>query len=206
MRTRTAPSERPSTPAISAVDISSTKRRISARRRSSGGDRPRTRPLRPRPCARRRVRRRRRRRPNRPPRAALPGAVAACGVARRRRCARSGRARPGRSRRPRRRPACALLEPPEVRQGGEERALGGVLRLVVVAQLVEGVAVHLGQVLPIEGLEAGRVRLGLLDEPSVTVEVDETRTTLLRTVHLPECRASHLVTRGPWSVRSGGRG
>ena len=102
--------------------------------------------------------------------------------------------------------ARALLEPSEVRQRGKERALRGVLRLVMIAQLVEGVAVHLGQVLPIEGLEAGRVRLGLLDETSVTVEVDETRTTLLRTVHLPECRASHLVTRGPWSVRSGGRG
>jgi len=62
----------------------------------------------------------------------------------------------------------------EVRQRGKERALRGVLRLVVVVQLVEGVAVHLSQVLPIEGLEPGRVRLGLLDEPSVTVEVDET--------------------------------
>ena len=36
IRTRTAPSERPITPAISAVVISSTKRRTSARRRSSG--------------------------------------------------------------------------------------------------------------------------------------------------------------------------
>ena len=105
MRTRTAPSERPRTPAISAVDISSTKRRISARRRSSG------------------------RRPTADQAAATSSfargvafdvdraghragslerrfraATQACGVARRRRCARSGRARPGTSRRPRHRP------------------------------------------------------------------------------------------------------
>ena len=67
----------------------------------------------------------------------------------------------------------ALLEPGEVRQGGEERALGGVLRLVVVAELVERVAVHLGEVLPIQGLEPGRVRLRRLDEATIAVEVGE---------------------------------
>ena len=208
MRTRTAPSERPRTPAISAVDISSTKRRMTARRRSSGrrptadqaaatssrcaaspsmstgaGDRS---PL---------------------PRAAPPGrrrrraAALGDGVARDleepdaegRGALAVGRAGP-------------LLEPAEVGQGGEERPLGGVLRLVMVAQLVERVAVHLGQVLPIEGLEPGRVRLGRLDEPSVAVEVDEARTTLLRTVHLPECRTGHRVTPAPRSVRPAGHG
>ena len=192
MRTRTAPSERPRTPAISAVDISSTKRRISARRRSSG-----RRPTADQAAATSSFRAassfdvdragHRAGRLERRFRAATQGAASlGDGVARDleepdpegRGALAIGR-------------ACALLEPPEVRQGGEERALGGVLRLVMVAQLVEGVAVHLGQVLPIEGLESGRVRLGLLDEPSVTVEVDETRTTLLRTVHLPECRAGH---------------
>ena len=100
----------------------------------------------------------------------------------------------------------ALLEPAEVRQGGEERPLGDVLRLVVVAQLVERVVVHLGQVLPIQGLEPGRVRLGRLDERAVAVEMDEARTSLLRTVHLPECRSGHGVTPPPRRDRRAGRG
>ena len=84
-----------------------------------------------------------------------------------------------------------LLEAPEVRQRVEEGARGRVLRLVVVAQFVEGVAVHLGEVLPIEGLEPGRVRLGRLDETPVAIEMGKARTPLLRTVHLPECRTGH---------------
>ncbi len=57
-----------------------------------------------------------------------------------------------------------LLEPVEVRQGGKERSLGGVLGFVMIAELVERVAVHLGQVPAIEGVEAGGVPAGLLDE------------------------------------------
>ncbi len=198
MRTRTAPSERPSTPAISAVDISSTKRRISARRRSSG-----RRPTADQAAATSSARAAS---PSMSTAAATepaassgasgPAAQAAAtlghGVARdleepdaeRRRAFAIGRARP-------------LLEPPEVRQGGQERALGGVFRLVMVAQLVERVAVHLGQVLPIEGLEVGRVRLGRLDKATVAVEMGKARTTLLRTVHLPKCRTGHGVTPAP---------
>ena len=198
MRTRTAPSERPRTPAISAVDISSTKRRITARRRSSG-----SRPTADQaaatssaPCrvafdvdrgGDRAGRFERRLGP-----AAQAAATLGDGVARdleepdaeRRRALAVGRARP-------------LLEPAEVRQGGQERALGGVLRLVMIAQLVERVAVHLGQVLPIEGLELGRVRLGRLDKATVAVEMGKARTTLLRTVHLPKCRTGHGVTPAP---------
>ena len=185
MSTRTAPSDRPSTPAISAVDISSTKRRISARRRSPGS----------RSTARQAPRPRRRGRG-----VGLEVERVAATVA----AASSGAS--GRRRRRRRRSATALraiwnsqtrnVEAPSPSAGrarssnrprfaraDEERPLGGVLRLVMVAQLVERVAVHLGQVLPIEGLEPGRVRLGRLDEPPVAVEVGEARTALLRTVH-----------------------
>src|SRR6185436_911346 len=41
----------------------------------------------------------------------------------------------------------SLLEPVEVREGRDERALGRILGVVVIAELVEGVAVHLGEVL-----------------------------------------------------------
>ena len=56
---------------------------------------------------------------------------------------------------------------------GQERPLGGVLGLVVVAELVVGEAVHLGQVLPIEGLEPGRVRRAASTRRPVAVEVGE---------------------------------
>ena len=206
MRTRTAPSDRPSTPAISAVDISSTKRRMSARRRSPGS----------RPIARH----------------ASTASSWSRGVGFE--VARRGDGHRGLERRlgppaslpapfghriagdleephPERRGALAvggagpLLEPGEVRQRVEEGALGRVLRLVVIAQLVEGVAVHLGQVLPIEGLEAGRVRLGRLDEPTVTVEVGKARTPLLRTVHssrMPDGASRYTAAVSGWSSRT----
>ena len=69
---------------------------------------------------------------------------------------------------------------PRFAQGGEERPLGGVLGLVMVAELVEGVAVHLGEVLPIEGVEPGRVAPGRLDERSVAVEMGDRRSRTLR--------------------------
>ena len=200
MRTRTAPSDRPRTPAISAVDISSTKRRTIARRRSSGSRPTAARPrrvvaprrvaLRGRPARGDRAGRLERcLRAAAPPAAALGDRVA--GDLEEPDAERRGTLAVGR--------AGTLLEPGEVRQGGEERALRGVLRLVMVAQLVERVAVHLGQVLPIQGLEPGRVRLRRLDEPTVAVEMDEARTPLLRTVHLPECRSGHGVTPPPRS-------
>ena len=200
MRTRTAPSERPRTPAISAVDISSTKRRTTARRRSPGSrSTARQRGAAPRRGARRRPRGRAGRQVgDRCLERSSRGGGGAGGGARRRRCGRSGRARPGTSRRPRRRPGGrAPRTAARFGEGGQERPLGGVLRLVVVAELVEGVAVHLGQVLPIQGVELGRVRLGRLDERAVAIEVGEARTALLRPVHLPECRSGHRVTPPP---------
>ena len=65
---------------------------------------------------------------------------------------------------------------------------------MVVAQFVVGEAVHLGEVLPIEGLETGRVRLGGLHEPPVAVQVGQARTALFRVVYLPECQTRHFVT------------
>ena len=136
MSTRTAPSERPRTPAISAVDISSTNRRTTARRRSPG----RRSTARHAAAASSRddrvgldvggVRARRRR-----PRAAPRDGGAARGDARRRRCGRSGTARPGTSRRPS--PSAGRARSSnrrEVRERGEERPFGGVLGLVMVAR------------------------------------------------------------------------
>ena len=174
MRTRTAPSERPRTPAISAVDISSTKRRTSARRRSSGSR----------------------------PTAAQASAASSRRVARASTSSGRGDERGGLERRlrpapagaahvgddvpgdleqpdPERRGALAVGRPGPLLEAGQraereqERPLGGVLGVVMVAELVVGVAVHLGEVLPIEGVEPGRVAQGGLDERSVAVEMDE---------------------------------
>ena len=63
----------------------------------------------------------------------------------------------------------------EARQRAErehERPFRHVLRLVVVAQLVVGEAVDLGQVLPVERVEPRRVGLGGPDERPVRVERD----------------------------------
>ena len=164
MRTRTAPSDRPRTPAISAVLISSTNRSVSARRRSSGRARTarsaspassrvtasasRSAAVRDRQSgARARPRARRR----------------AAGGALRRSLATVLRAiRNSHTRNVRRLGAvlgARLLAEP--RQGGEraqEHALGRVLRGVMVPELVEGVGIHLGEVLPIQGVEPGRGR------------------------------------------------
>ena len=160
------------------------------------GARPRPRPRRPRGARRPRLRCRagRRRRT-----AASSGAVgmprpAAPDVGDRR-CGRSGRARPGTSRRRRRRPAGRAPRSAAGRQGEQERPLGGVLGVGMAAELVVRVAVHLGEVLPIQGVEGGRVAQGGLDEGSIAVEMDETAV-LLRP-HLPEHRASHRVTPRP---------
>src|SRR5439155_19629665 len=61
----------------------------------------------------------------------------------------------------------------EGRQGAERRqedALGQVLRVMVIAQLVEGEAVHLGQVLPIEDREPLRVSLRRPDGGPVDID------------------------------------
>ena len=66
-----------------------------------------------------------------------------------------------------------LAEPRQRGEGAQERALGGVLGGVVVRELVEGVGIHLGEVLPIQGVELGRVPAGRLDEGAVAVEGDD---------------------------------
>ena len=161
MRTRTAPSDLPRTPAISAVDISSTKRRTTARRRSAGR-RPTARHA---AAASSRV--------AAPPSTSSGSATSAaassgaCGW-RRRAAALVGDDVAGDLEQPdaERRGALAvgrpgpLLEPVEVGEGGEERPLRGVLGLVMVAELVVRVAVHLGEVPAIEGVELGADRGG----------------------------------------------
>ncbi len=96
---------------------------------------------------------------------------------------------------------------PRFVERGQERALRGVLRLVVIAELVVGEAVHLGEVLPVEGLEPGRVRLGRLDEATIAVEVGQPR------AHpppacptLPNAATGHGVTPGPGWIRRAARG
>ena len=158
MRTRTAPSDRPRTPAISAVDISSTKRRTIARRRSAGS----------RPTARHAAPASSRRAASASTSsgsATVAAASSGCPGAGGGRALAFGDDVAGDPEEPdaERRGASpsagpgALLEPGEVRQGREERALGGVLGVVMVAELVVGVAVHLGEVPAIQGVEPGRV-------------------------------------------------
>ncbi len=60
--------------------------------------------------------------------------------------------------------ACLLAEPGHGGQGAQEHALGGVLGGVVITELVEGVGIHLGEVLPIQGVEAGGVAPGCLHQ------------------------------------------
>jgi hypothetical protein len=61
----------------------------------------------------------------------------------------------------------------EVGKGGEERPLGGVLGLVMIAELVIRVAVHLCEIPAIEGVEAGWVAARLLDERAIPVEMGD---------------------------------
>ena len=212
MRTRTAPSDLPRIPAISAVDISSTKRRISARRRSSGN---RATAAQAAPASWRsptsrldvdrsgdagsRLDRRDRVAPAAAPdvRDDVAGDLEEPDPERRGAVAVD---RPG-----------ALLEAVQGAEGEHERPLGGVLRVVVAAELVVGVAVHLGQVLPIQGVERLGVAQGGLDERSIAVEMD--KSTLLATacpaillrLHPPEHRPSHGVTPGPAGGGAGSR-
>ena len=113
-----------------------------------------------------------------PPRAAPAGGGAAPAGARPRSSGRCGTARPGRSRPPRRRPdRRPLAEPRQRGQRRQERPGGRVLRLVLVAQLVDRVAVHLGHVLPIQGVEPGRVRPRCPHQRPIEVEAGDARAT-----------------------------
>ena len=77
--------------------------------------------------------------------------------------------------------ARALLEPGQRRKRGQERPLGGVLRLVVIAELVDREAVHLCHVLPIERVETRGIRARSLHERPIEVEGGEPSATgLLR--------------------------
>ena len=116
------------------------------------------------------------------------------GARRRSRCARSGRARPeGRSAVAVGRPG-ALLEARQVRQGCDEGRLGGVLRGVMVAELVVGVGIHAGEVPAIQGVELGRITLRGQHQRSVLVEMREPGDGVLRRSHSPQCPARHFVT------------
>ena len=101
-----------------------------------------------------------------------------------------------------------FLELVQVGQRGKERPLGRVLRLVMVAQLVDRDVVHLGHVLPIQGVEAGGVRLGGLHEGTVAIERSGPPAGRLRPRHPSQCRTDHGVTprpaRGP-AERAGPR-
>ena len=64
-----------------------------------------------------------------------------------------------------------LLEARQRREGGQKRPLGGVLGVVMIAKLVIRVAVHLGEIPAIQGVEAERVASSVVDERSIAVEV-----------------------------------
>ena len=92
----------------------------------------------------------------------------------------------------------SLLEPGQVGQGKEERPLGRVLRVVVIAELVVRVGIHLGEVPAVEGFEGGWVAPGGLDERSIAVEpADSGAPDLLGCAHPSKHRASHPVTPVP---------
>jgi hypothetical protein len=102
-----------------------------------------------------------------------------------------------------------LLEAVQVRERGQERPLRGVLGGVVIAELVVGVAVHAGQVPPIEGIEACRIALRRLDQRSIQVEVRDAGLGIRGRSRSPEHRTSHAVTpvrrRGDAESRPRGR-
>ena len=67
----------------------------------------------------------------------------------------------------------------------QEHALGGVLGGVVVPELVEGEGIHLGEVLPIQGVEPGGVAPGRLHEGPVAIEGDRRTRRRGRALALP---------------------
>ena len=98
--------------------------------------------------------------------------------------------------------AGTLLEARQTGQRREERPFRGVLRLVMIAELVDRVVVHLGHVLPVQRVEPRGVGPSRVHERPIQVEVGETRATgLLRPRHLPQCRSDHLVTPSAGSAR-----
>ena len=158
IRTLTDPSDFPRTPAISAVLSSSTNRRTIAWRRSPGS----------RPTARHAARAWSRRTASSSTLRGSATMVSPIGSTDGGRAspALAGDLVPGDLEEPDPEGRCALavgraralLEPLEVGQGRDECRLGGVLRGVMVAELVVGVGVHAGQVPAIQGVEAGRLR------------------------------------------------
>ncbi len=89
-----------------------------------------------------------------------------------------------------------LLEPIEMGQRSEERPLGGVLGLVVIAELVVRVAVHLGQIPAIERIEASWIVAGRINERAIAVEMSDggTGPNLRCRSHSSKHRSSHGVT------------
>ena len=104
-----------------------------------------------------------------------------------------------------------LAEPRQRGEGAHEHALRRVLRGVVVGELVEGVGIHLGEVLPVQGVELGGVPTRRLDERAVAVERDDASTRRIppafRTPDAPSrytaARASLTRRISPaWTTRS----
>ena len=104
-----------------------------------------------------------------------------------------------------------LAEPGQRGEGAHEHALRRVLRGVVVGELVEGVGIHLGEVLPVQGVELGRIPTGRLDERAVAIERDDASTR--RSLPPSKHRTGHRVTPRPgrvctrrtspaWTIRS----
>ena len=99
-----------------------------------------------------------------------------------------------------------LLESAEVGQREEERPLGGVLGVVVVAELVVRVGIHLGEIPAIEGFEGSGVVARGLDECTIPIEVrdggaDSSAPGLLLGAHPSEHRPRHSVTPCPVARR-----
>src|SRR2546421_9597309 len=80
----------------------------------------------------------------------------------------------------------ALLEPMQVGERAEECSLRGVLRRVVIAELVERVVVHLREIPSVQGIELLGIATGRLDETAIAIEVRDPRSS--------KHRMSHFVT------------
>jgi hypothetical protein len=72
-----------------------------------------------------------------------------------------------------------LLESVEVRECSEERALRDVFGFVMVSELIEGVAVDLGEIASIQGIELGWVVTRRVDERAIPIEMADSSAALL---------------------------
>ena len=97
--------------------------------------------------------------------------------------------------------ARAVLEARQGRERLEEDARRRVLRVVMIAELVEGEAVHLREVPAVQGVELGRIALGRLDERPIAVEMRDLAGAGPGRRHaapLPLCRSLSSTPRAPF--------